>query len=490
MSAPSTARAAASDRRARALIAWVALGVFVAADDQTSIVTLLPAIISDIGLTVDDFYRSSWIVNGYLLGYLVALPIVGRVADVYGHARVFAACIACFVGGSVLVAVSPGYTWLIVARSLQAIGGGGVVPVAMAIVVGEVPPAKRLLGLGAIAAASEGGALLGPLWGGVITDFVGWRWVFWVNVPMAAPIGYAIWRLAAHEQRRGRIDWPGAALLGLALATLTVALVDDPNAPRPAGITVALLAGAAAVAAAFVWHERRTPEPMVRLGLLARRKVAAANLASLLLGGGLITMLIGIPLFVNLVLVESPLEGGITLMRLTAAVPVGALLGGWLGSRLGLRVTASTGMLLTAAGFAGLQAWDASLSEVMRSVPQLVAGLGFGLVIAPLGAAVLQHVPEDARATASAWLTLSRVTGMLVGTTVLTSTGLGRFYARASQVEFSSPDFDRLVLEAQVTTFREVFIAGVVVMLVAALVAWWIGRGDRARSSDPWWTFS
>lgn len=481
---------AASGRRARALIAWVALGVFVAADDQTSIVTLLPAIISDIGLTVDDFYRSSWIINGYLLGYLVALPIVGRIADVYGRARVFAACIACFVVGSVLVAVSPGYTWLVVARGLQAVGGGGVVPVAMAIVVGEVPAGKRLIGLGAIAAAAEGGALFGPLWGGVITDLAGWRAVFWINVPMAAPIGYAVWRLATDEQRRGRIDWPGAALLGLALAVLTVALVDDPNAPRPVAVTAGLVATAAAIAAVFWWHERRTPEPMVRPEMLVRREVLAANLASLLVGGGLITVLIGVPLFVNLVLLESPLEGGLTLMRLTAAVPLGALAGGWLGSRLGLRVTAGLGMLLAAAGFAGLQAWDTSLSEVLRSGPQVVGGFGFGLVIAPLGAAVLQRVPEDARATASAWLTLSRVTGMLIGTAVLTSTGLGRFYARASQVEFDSPDFERLVLEAQVTTFREVFIAGAVVMLLAAVIAWGIGRGDRAEGADPWWTLS
>lgn len=480
----------ASDRKARALIAWVALGVFVAADDQTSIVTLLPSIISDIGLTVDDFYRSSWIVNGYLLGYLVALPIVGRIADVYGRARVFAACIGFFVLGSALVAMSPGYTWLVLARALQAVGGGGVVPVAMAIVAAEVPPGKRLLGLGAIAAASEGGALLGPLWGGVITDLAGWRWVFWVNLPMAAPIGYAIWRLAGDERQRGRIDWPGAALMGLSLTILTFALVDDPNDTRPLVVTLAMVAVALAAMAAFWWHEARTPEPMVRPSLLARREVLAANLASVLLGCGLITALVGVPLFVNLVLVESPLEGGLTLMRLTAAVPVGALAGGWLGSRLGLRLTASLGMLLAAAGFLGLQAWDETLSEVLRSGPQVVGGFGFGLVIAPLGAAVLHGVAEDARATVSAWLTLSRVTGMLIGTAVLTSTGLGRFYARASQAEFGSPDFDRLISEAQVVTFREVFIAGVVVMVVAAVVSAFIGRGESDDRDAPWWTAS
>ncbi len=148
-------------------------------------------------------------------------------------------------------------------------------------------------------------------------------------------------------------------------------------------------------------------------------------------------------------------------------------------------------MLLAAAGFAGLQGWTAHLTEVQRSLPQVMGGLGFGLVIAPLGAVVLQRVPEANRATASAWLTLARVTGMLVGAAALTSTGLGRFYARASQATFGSPEFARIVQEAQVTTFREVFIAGALVMLVAGAVACAIG-GRRpsggAEDVDPWWT--
>ncbi len=466
----------------------MAAGVFVAADDQTAIVTVLPPIINDIGLTVDDFYRASWVINGYLLGYLVALPLVGRVADVYGHARVFVACLAVFMLGSALVALAPSFTPLVVFRAFQAIGGGGVVPVAMAIVVTQLPRDRRVVGLGAIAAASEAGALFGPLWGGAITEWFGWRAVFWVNLPMSLPIAFAAWRLAGNERVRGRVDWPGAALLGLALAVLTFALVDDPNARRPAVATVALLASAGGIAAIWAWYERRIPEPMLRFELFRPRPVQAATLASFLVGVGLIVTLISVPLFVNLVLVESPLEGGLTLMRFTVAVPVGALLGGWLATRLELRATAVLGMALAAVGFAGLQAWDRELSQALRTVPQLVGGLGFGLVIAPLAAAVLQHVDEAHRATASAWLTLSRVTGMLVGAALLTSTGLGRFYARAGSLDFESPEFTLLVAEAQVSTFREVFIAAGALMLAAALVAWGIGRGRREAPAEPWWT--
>jgi len=491
--APSTEGAftrAPSFRQQRWLLVAVAAGVFVAADDQTSVVTVLPSLIQDIGLTVDDLYQASWVINGYLLGYLVALPIVGRIADVYGHARVYAASLAIFMLGSALVAAAPGFGFLVLARALQAVGGGAVVPVAMAIVVDELPRDRRLIGLGAIAAASEAGALIGPLWGGAITDWFGWRTVFWVNLPMSLPVLLVVWRLAGTRRRADGIDWLGAAVLGAALAVLTFALADDPNEARPLAVTFALIAVAAALAAGFWWHERRTPTPLVRTGLLTSRHALAANLASLLLGGGLITALVAVPLFVNLVLVESPLDGGLTLMRLTVAVPVGALLGGYSASRLGLRPVAAVGMLLTAIGFAGLQLWTEGLGEWLRTIPLLVGGLGFGLVIAPLSAAVLQGLPEAERATAASWLTLARVTGMLVGAALLTSSGLGRFYARAGAIEFGTPEFDELILDAQVETFREVFIAAIGVMLLAALVAWSIGRGERDGDTEPWWTIT
>lgn len=472
------------------LLAVVAGGVFIAADDQTSIVAVLPTMVADIGLTVDEFYRMSWIVNGYLLGYLVALPLVGRIADVFGHARVYAAALAVFMLGSALVAVAPTFETAVAARALQALGGGAVVPVAMAIVVDELPPGRRAMGLGAIAAASEAGALLGPLWGGAIAEWLGWRWVFWINLPMALPIALGAWWLAPQVRRGGAIDWPGALLLTAALTVLTFALVDDPLDRRPLLATLAMLLAAGVVAAAFVLREQAARVPVVRLAFFRSRTVWAASLASLLMGGGLIAALITVPLFANLVLVESPLEGGLTLMRLTVAVPAGALLGGWLSGRVGLRPPLVAGMALAALGFVGLAGWDVPLSEVQRTLPQLVGGLGFGLVIAPLAAAVLQHAGDEERATAAAWLTLARMIGMLVGAALLTSSGLGRFYARVAQVEFGSPEFEALIATAQVATFREVFVAAALVMLAAAAVSLLVRRTRTADPIDPWWTIT
>jgi predicted MFS family arabinose efflux permease len=276
----------------------------------------------------------------------------------------------------------------------------------------------------------------------------------------------------------------------MALAVLTYGLVNDPINPRAFAQSLAILAVAAAFALTFVLHELRLESrgghPMVRLGALYEPRTASANLTMFFVGAGHITALMGVPLFVNLVLVEGALEGGLTLMRLTIAVPVGALIGGWLGGRLGLRPTAFVGCVLIAAGFVGLQAWDAGLTQTMRSVPQLIGGLGFGLVLAPLGAAVLQRVPDEERATAAAWLTLARMAGMLVGAALLTSHGLGRFYARAGALDFGSVEFLELVEEAQVATFHEVFLVAAFVMGAAALISIGIGGGRVESPAEIW----
>ena len=206
------------------LVLLAALGVFFAADDQTSVVAVLPKMIEGVGLPQDQFFRAAWIVNGYILGYVVAMPLMGRISDALGHARVFSAAMGLFVLGSMWVAVSNDLTMLSVARGFQAVGGGAVVPVAMAIVADHMPGARRAFGLGAMAAASEAGGLIGPLWGGSIAEVLGWRGVFWINLPMCLPIALLMWRQAAGLGRSSRvvIDFPGAAFLGASLACLTI----------------------------------------------------------------------------------------------------------------------------------------------------------------------------------------------------------------------------------------------------------------------------
>jgi EmrB/QacA subfamily drug resistance transporter len=464
-----------------------AAGVFFAADDQTFVVAVLPKMIPDLGLFQDEFYRAAWIVNGYILGYIVAMPLMGRIADTYGHGRVFAAALAVFMLGSAWVALSTDLTTVTLARTFQAVGGGAVVPVAMALVADTVPPSRRAFGFGAMAAASEAGALLGPLWGGGLGDLIGWRGLFWLNIPISMPIAVAVLALSRGQQgRRQMIDYFGTGLLGGSLVCLTIGLTDDPIAPRATALTLVLFAGAAVLFAFFILRQLRTPAPVVDLLLFRRVPLTAGFVTNGLVGGGLIVAMVSVPLFTNVVLGDSALQGGLNLMRLLVALPVGALLGGALANRLGLNFTAGLGVVLAGVGFLGMARWDADPGQVALTLPLFVAGLGMGLVIAPINTAVLGEVPEGQRATVSALLTVMRLLGALVGVALLTTRGLGGFYAEAGLIPLDDPRFTELVEGLTVESFAESFRVTALVCFAAVVPALLLGRRPERETSPKY----
>ena len=460
------------------LLAVVAAGVFFAADDQTSVVTVLPPIIEDLELSVAHFERIAWIVNGYLLGYTVAMPLMARVADVYGHARIYMLALVVFAVGSALVALSPNLPWLVAARALQAVGGGAVVPIAMAIVAGTLPPRQRALGIGVMAAASELGGIIGPLWGATIEALWSWRGLFWLNVPMVLPLIIAIRYLATDEGRpRRRLEYGGGILLTLALTALTVALT---NANGDTGERrLALTAGAAAIVFAlwFIRHERAAPDPIVQLSLLRSRITAGANLTNLLVGGGLIIALVNVPLIANLLWDKTPLEGGLYLMRLTIALALGALAGGWLSGPLGFTRTTALGLAFASGGFLLMAAWGEAPAQPLLTGSLVLAGAGLGLVIAPLGTAALNAAPTSQRALASSLVTVSRTIGMTAGLALLASQGLARFTERAALIPLQDDAYRAHADAALSATFQETFVVAAIVMALAILPALFLGRG-------------
>jgi MFS family permease len=535
----------------------VGFAVFLGAMDQTVVVTLLEPILQGVNVPLDEFYRAAWVINGYILGYVVAMPLIGRVADVYGHGRIFMLALGVFLVGSLWVAVAGSLNELIVARAVQAVGGGGLVPVSMAIVADHVAPERRALGLGFLGAAAEGGGLFGPLWGGSWVQLLGWRGHFWINVPLAIPVILivlnvtgsawltarageylrrfavgaaviiAVAALAALESQWGEgqlhtffasthlwvvlplslplvammaampremgalrtpVDYVGGVLLGGALTCLAVALTDDPVAGRPLAVNAALYVGAAAFGAAFLLRERLTKVPMLVLSLFRSRPFSAGNLTHLLMGGALIVAMVDIPVFTIVVKGGSYFEGGLNLMRLTVMLPVGAVLGGFLATWLGYHRTTALGMLTAAVGFFLMSFWSADIADPVFSLNLLLTGLGFGIVIAPISAAVVNAVAPHQRATASALLVVMRLVGMLIGVALLTSRGLGQFYQRAGTIPLDSPEYRRLVTDFEVGTFSDTFLAAAVVCLIAVVPALLIGRGivRRFRWSEIW----
>ena len=198
------------------------LGVFSTALDQTVVVAALHGVMVDLEIPLTDLDKASWIVTGYLISYTVAMPLAGRLSDVYGRVRTFQAALLLFAIGSALVAVAPNFEWIVGARVLQAAGGGATVPIGLAMAVGAVAPERRGVALGLVAASAEAGSVLGPLYGGAIIEWIGWRWIFWLDVPQSLMLIALMAILPNRANAEAKMDYLGALALGGALITIAL----------------------------------------------------------------------------------------------------------------------------------------------------------------------------------------------------------------------------------------------------------------------------
>ena len=486
----------AAKTSAYALLLLTGSGVFVASLDQTVVVTALPGIFLDISLPISDLDKGAWIVTGYLIGFTAAMPLVGRISDIYGHGRVYTAAMLVFMGGSALVAIADGLTWIVAARVVQAVGGGALVPAAIAIVYDAFPENRRGIAIGAIVAIAEGGAVLGPLYGGLFIHFLDWRWIFWVNIPMGAVVIAVVLPAVANRRRLGlRVDYLGGLLLGASITALALGLSDDAVLPAKAGWRAGLLAAAVTLFAAFVWRQAVARDPMLPLRLWSKAPLVAANMTNLFVGAALILALVNIPLMTDTVLGGEPLDGGLRLLRLTVMIPIGAVLGGYLYQRLGYRPPALLGVALMALGFGLLGRWTLDIGEPRGTLDLMVGGLGFGLVIAPITVAVLDNTTDDQKATGSGLVTVMRMLGMIVGLSVLSSWGQSHFETLVGTFdlplrlsgesletfEARAAAYEDTILAATLEWFRDVFFVALVVAAAALIPALWLGRRPARR---------
>lgn len=478
-------------------LAALCVGIFLAAMDQTVVVTALPTIIVDLQIPYTKLNEAAWIVTAYLLGYTVAMPLFGRVSDVHGHRRIYLVALATFGLGSLLCALATDLGWLVGARVIQAAGGGAVVPVAMAIAVGQFPQSRHPFILGLIAAVAEAGGVLGPLYGATLVERFGWRWIFYGNLPLVLAIG-ALVLVACQKGRKmgGAIDYRGAAIIGLGLAALTLGLSQDATGSVP--ISWALGLGGLVLLALFVAMAKRTDTPLIDLSMFRRAGFFSGNAANLLVGMALITSMVNVPLFSATVLQRPPLEGGLMLMRMTVAIPIGALLGGVLCQRFPYRHVAALGLSVTAGALFLTSGWNGSVSDLVLTRDLILAGLGYGLVISPITSSVLNSVSADKSGVASSVVTVMRMVGMMLGLSALTSWGLSRFNSLMAAVPLPLPApgmtaealqqqalrYQELAFQSLMKVFNEIFMVAAVVCLVAIVPALFLrGRAgeDRAR---------
>ncbi len=484
-------------------------GLFVASLDAYVVVTAILPMLVSLGISINHLERATPIITGFLLGYLAAMPLAGGLSDRFGRLRIFAACLVLFAAGSILTASAGSLGFLVTGRLLQGGGGGALVPVTLALAADLFPAGDRSPVLGALSALQEVGSMLGPLWGGVIAGSSlpgGWRWIFWLNVPVTVVLVGLLWpEISARGAARPALplDWAGALLATAALALLTLALYSvEPE--RSAVGTGFWWQGPLALAlfVLFVLRERRATNPLIQIRYFKSRAFTGAALSNLIAGAGLMVALVYIP-----VLAESPIfsmgprQAAALLVPLLLGIPVGAVLGGVLARRLrSYAALAGAGMVLAAAGFVFLSGWsqDALRQHLLGTALRvadgqlLLLGLGLGLEIAPVSAALLDVVGLTQRGAGASLLVVMRLVGMLVGFSALVGFGLHGFSQATAHLQpplLGLPDYAARLLEyegrlrqAILDQYHTIFRSTAALVFGGALIAGLtLGRPARAR---------
>jgi MFS family permease len=497
-----------SSQSRRIAISAGALAVLLGALDTYVVVTIIRDIMSDVGIAVNQIQRVTPIVTGYLLGYIAAMPLLGRASDRFGRKMLLQVSLAGFAVGSVITAMSTDLTMLVVGRVIQGAASGALLPVTLALAADLWTARNRAGVLGGIGAAQELGSVLGPMYGiSMVWLFHHWQAVFWVNVPLAViamvMIHFSLPNRMSTEHPE-KVDITGGVLLAITLGLIVVGMYN----PAPDGKQVLpsygppLLIGALVAAVAFFAWERFAKTRLIEPAGVHFRPFLAALGASLTAGAALMVTLVNVELFGQGVLGQDQNQAAFLLLRFLIALPIGALLGGWIATRVGDRAVACVGLLVAAGGYYLIAQWPIDLLSATHDLgfiklPVLdtdlaIAGLGLGLVIGPLTSATLRVVPSAQHGIASAAVVVARMIGMLVGIAALSAWGLYRF----NQIVQSLPSTKADNLAARLTAvalkyktafamqYGEMFSITAIVCLVGAVLALFIS-GRKEHADEP-----
>jgi EmrB/QacA subfamily drug resistance transporter len=401
------------DRTNLPLLVTLALGVFAGALDLGVLSPALPALAHAFAIPGRDV---AWVFTLYLFANVVSIPVMTKLSDVYGRRPIYIACVATFVAGSVLAIAAPTFAVFLVARAIQAVGAGGIFPVAAAAIADRVPLERRGSALGLLGAVWGLAAIVGPTFGGVVTHFVSWRWIFAANVPLGLIV---IVRSRSHvpaaaARTRGPLDVAGLALLAFGLLAVMIGLTRlDAAAPTLGGNALTLAAVALIAFAALIPVERAAREPVISPALFGTRQLVVTYTLEVLIG-----MLEGALFFVPAALVAAQhlsyaLAGIVAAVGAVVFVAVMPLAGRAL-DLYGSRIVLMAGAICTAAGLALLGGTLASLPLALLSM--VVAGVGFGALLgAPTRYIITGEVPANMRATAVGLLSIFLIIGQIFG---------------------------------------------------------------------------
>jgi EmrB/QacA subfamily drug resistance transporter len=445
---------AQDQRRVLVIFSGLMLALLIASLDQTIVSTALPTIVSDLG----GLSQLSWVITGYLLASTVSTPLWGKLGDLYGRKPLFQASIVLFLAGSALCGISQNMVELILFRSVQGLGAGGLLVLTQAIIADVVPPRQlgRYQGLfGAVFGVTSVG---GPLLGGFFVDTLSWRWIFYINLPIgaAALLVIALALPGRSDQRHHMIDYLGTVLLAAAATSLVLLTTLGGNTYPWASAPTYILAIAGVICIiGFVLAERRAAEPVMPLELFRNRVFVYASAIGFVVGFALFGATTYLPLFLQVVNGASPTSSGLRLLPLVVGLLLTSILSGQLISRLGrYKVFPIAGTALMTLGLFLLSRMNEQTSVLVESLYMLVLGLGLGLVFQVLVIAVQNAVDYRNLGAATSDTTFFRSIGGSFGTAIFGAIFSAQLTAHLSSLASSLPPGVKLSAAQSVAALR------------------------------------
>lgn len=450
------------------ILVAVMLSVGLVAIDATILATAVPSIVTDLG----GFSQFPWLFSIYLLAQAVSVPIYGKFADMVGRKPIMLLGVALFLAGSVLCGVAWSMGSLIAFRALQGLGAGAVAPIAMTIIGDIYSVAERARVQGYVASVWGISSVVGPTLGGVFSDYLSWRWIFFVNIPVGAAAAFMLIRKFNEDvtRRKHSIDFAGALLLTTGCSLLILGLLEGGvEWAWDSGLSIAILAGGVALLVLFGLVERRAKEPILPPWVFQHRILNGTAAASLVVGILLIGLTSYVPLYAQNVLGRGALVAGLTVAALSLGWPMASSIAGFFYLRIGFRDTALMGSVFVITGLLVLLTVDGSSTVYHLGAACFVIGIGLGFIASPTLVAAQSAVGWQKRGVVTGANQFARSVGSAMGVAAFGAIANGIVTHRLGSKPDDLEHVSRTILEPGI---HGVYVAGAVagIFLVAAIL--------------------
>jgi EmrB/QacA subfamily drug resistance transporter len=454
----------------------VTFSLFMIMLDNTIVNVALPSIGRGLQIGVSQL---EWVVNAYTLSFAVLMLTGGRLADLYGRRLVFQTGLATFTFASLACGLAANAETLIAARAVQGAGAALMMPATLSIISAAFPREERGTAIGIWAGVSGMALAIGPLLGGLLTEHVGWNWIFFVNVPVGVTAFVASFVLILEtrgDETDRHLDLPGLLTSAGGLLALTYALIEANSYGWGSTRILALFAAAAVLLTAFVLIERGARRPMLDLRLFGNRTFTGANIAALLVSLAMFGIFFFVSLYMQNILGYSPVHAGVVFLPMTFLVVISAPIAGKVTDLIGPRWPITIGMTLLGVALISFSrlGLHATFTDMLPGM--LLGGLGMGMAMGPMTAAALSTVRVERAGVASSVLTTARQVGGTLGIAVM-----GAIVVAAETVPAADPRFGLQFVEG----FQNALAAGAAIAFVGAVLsAVLIRRGEELPSLD------